>query len=67
MVSTDIKSLTLRVGEAKPKDVGRGIARIDPRDMERLDSQVGDVIQIEASEGRLPKSCRPIPKTGESP
>ena len=62
MVSTDIKSLTLRVGEAKPKDVGRGIARIDPRDMERLDSQVGDVIQIEGKRRTVAKVMPAYPE-----
>ena len=55
MVSTDIKSLTLRVGEAKPKDVGRGIARIDPQDLERLGADVGAVIQIEGKRRTVAK------------
>ncbi len=41
------KKIVLRVSEAQPKDVGRGIARIDPHDMEMLDVQVGDILQIE--------------------
>ncbi|MCG2676374.1 AAA family ATPase, partial [bacterium] len=41
------KKLTLKVAEARPRDVGRGIARIDPKDFERLACGVGDVIQIE--------------------
>ena len=55
MVSTDIKSLTLRVSEAKPKDVGRGIARIDPQDLERLGADVGAVIQIEGKRRTVAK------------
>ncbi len=39
--------LTLRVAEAKPRDVGRGIARIDPQDMEKIGAEVGDIIQVE--------------------
>jgi transitional endoplasmic reticulum ATPase len=38
--------LTLRVAEAKPRDVGRGIARIDPQDMEKIGAEVGDIIQV---------------------
>jgi transitional endoplasmic reticulum ATPase len=34
------------VGEAKLKDVGRGIARLDPQDLAKLDAEVGDVLQI---------------------
>jgi transitional endoplasmic reticulum ATPase len=39
-------SLSLKVQEALPKDVGRVIARIDPEDMKRICVEVGDVIQI---------------------
>ena len=42
-----IKTLTLKVAEARPRDVGRGIARMDPKDLEKLDCEVGDVVQIE--------------------
>ncbi len=38
--------LTLRVAEASQRDFGRGIARIDPEDMNKMDVQTGDVIQI---------------------
>jgi len=37
----------LKVAEAKSKDVGRGIARVDPAVMEVLGITAGDVIQIE--------------------
>jgi transitional endoplasmic reticulum ATPase len=37
---------TLRVSEAVTKDVGRGIARIDPRDMARIGAEVGDIVEI---------------------
>ncbi|RJS85294.1 AAA family ATPase [Candidatus Bathyarchaeota archaeon] len=36
----------LRVGDAKQRDVARGIARIDQRAMERLQVSAGDVIEI---------------------
>ncbi|MDI6889655.1 MAG: CDC48 family AAA ATPase [Thermodesulfovibrionales bacterium] len=38
--------MTLKVKEALPKDVGRGIARIDPKDMARIGAEVGDIIRI---------------------
>jgi len=38
--------LTLRVAEALLRDFGRGIARIDPQNMNRMGVQTGDVIQI---------------------
>ncbi|HUT75804.1 MAG TPA: CDC48 family AAA ATPase [Armatimonadota bacterium] len=40
------RAISLRVAEALSKDVGRGIARVDPADMEKLGVQVGDVILI---------------------
>ena len=46
MAKVGIKRLTLRVSEALAKDVGRGIARIDPKDMAEMDAEVGDIIQI---------------------
>ena len=46
MEKVETKRLTLRVSEALAKDVGRGIARIDPKDMAELGAEVGDIIQI---------------------
>ncbi len=39
-------TVSLRVVEALGKDVGRGIARLDPQELERLDAQVGDILAI---------------------
>jgi len=36
----------LRVGDARQRDVGRGIARIDQKTMQRLGISAGDVIEI---------------------
>jgi transitional endoplasmic reticulum ATPase len=38
--------LKLKVAEALAKDVGRGLARLDPADMERQSLAVGDFIEI---------------------
>jgi len=38
--------LSLKVAEAMNKDVGRGIARIDPADMQALEAEIGDVVEI---------------------
>ncbi len=38
--------MTLRAAEALPKDVGRGVIRLDPKDMSVLEIQVGDMIQV---------------------
>lgn len=49
------QTLTLRVSEALAKDVGRGIARIDPKDIEKIDAQVGDIIEIEGKRKTVAK------------
>ncbi len=46
-VKGEPKTLTLRVAEAKTRDFGRGIARIDPQVVKDLALHTGDVIQIE--------------------
>jgi transitional endoplasmic reticulum ATPase len=40
------RDLFLRVAEALPKDVGRGLVRLDPQDLERLEADIGDVVEI---------------------
>ena len=42
----DIPSVTLRVQKAKKRDIGRNIIRIDPKTMEMLKIQTGDVIAV---------------------
>jgi transitional endoplasmic reticulum ATPase len=42
----DTPSVTLRVQKAKKRDIGRNIIRIDPKTMEKLNIQTGDVISI---------------------
>jgi transitional endoplasmic reticulum ATPase len=38
--------ITLRVAEGLGKDVGRGIARLDPKDMAQLGVSVGEIVRI---------------------
>lgn len=38
--------ISLRVAEALSKDVGRGLARIDPADIERLGVTIGDIVEV---------------------
>ncbi|MGD0243560.1 MAG: CDC48 family AAA ATPase [Streptosporangiaceae bacterium] len=42
---------TLRVAKAATKDAGRGMARLDPADMEHLGVSVGDVVVIKGQQG----------------
>jgi len=43
-------SATYRVAEALPKDVGRGLARLDPKDMAELGAEIGDVIDVTSTQ-----------------
>ncbi|MGZ3470973.1 MAG: CDC48 family AAA ATPase [Isosphaeraceae bacterium] len=42
----DSSPLKLKVTEAIPKDLGRGLARLDPADMARLGLEVGDIVEL---------------------
>lgn len=42
----DNHEITLKVVEAVKKDVGRGLARIDPADIEKLNATIGDIVEI---------------------
>jgi len=55
MPNVETKVLTLRVSEALAKDVGRGIARIDPKDMVEIGAEVGDIVQIAAKRQTVAK------------
>lgn len=61
-MTADAEPLNLRVTEAKAKDVGRGICRIDPRDMERLNAQIGDTVQIEGKRKTVAKVMPAYPE-----
>jgi transitional endoplasmic reticulum ATPase len=45
---SEIREVQLRAGDARQRDVGRGIARIDQRTMQKLGISAGDVIEIVA-------------------
>ncbi|MFQ5804481.1 MAG: CDC48 family AAA ATPase [Candidatus Methylomirabilales bacterium] len=48
-------TLQLRVFEARSKDVGRGVARVDPEDMAKLGVEVGDILQVEGKRKTVAK------------
>ena len=58
MESTATRELTLKVSESTGKDVGRGLARIDPADMSRLGAEIGDVVQVTGQKTTL---CKLLP------
>ncbi len=49
------KLITLKAAEAESRDVGRGIARLDPKDMEKIDASVGDMIELEGKKKTVAK------------
>ena len=57
------KSLGRRVAEAAPKDVGRGLARLDPQDLEQLGVGIGDTVEVS---GQRTTVARAMPTYAES-
>jgi transitional endoplasmic reticulum ATPase len=55
----DNTTLTLKVKEALPKDVGRAIARIDPEDMKSMGIEVGEIVLIEGKR-KTPAKAMPL-------
>jgi len=51
----EIKSITLKAAEAGRRDVGRGIARLDPKDMDKIEATVGDIIGLEGKKKTVAK------------
>ena len=48
---------SLRVVEALSRDVGKGLVRLDPKDMSALGLQVGDVLQITGKRSSVAKAA----------
>jgi transitional endoplasmic reticulum ATPase len=53
-----VEGLKLKVSEALSKDLGRGLARMDPEDMERLALAIGDIVEIT---GKRTTVCKVMP------
>ncbi|MCG8504181.1 MAG: hypothetical protein MI755_06210, partial [Sphingomonadales bacterium] len=54
-------ALELKVCEALQKDVGRGIARIDPEDMKRIGAKTGDLLEIAGARASVVKLMATFP------
>jgi transitional endoplasmic reticulum ATPase len=54
----EVPVLKLKVSEALSRDVGRGIARIGPEDLERLQLVSGDLIEVTGKRGTV---CKAMP------
>ena len=55
---TEVPVLKLKIAEALSKDVGRGIARMGPEDLEKLQLAVGDLVEIV---GKRATVCKAMP------
>src|SRR3990167_3288881 len=57
-MKTDGEALKLRVTEALSKDVGRALARIDPQNLERLEVEIGEIVEVI---GKRRTVCKAMP------
>src|ERR1035438_6211348 len=55
---TEIPVLKLKVSEALSRDVGRGIARLGPEDLETLQVLSGDLVEVSGKRGTV---CKVMP------
>ncbi len=55
---TEIPALKLKVTEALSRDVGRGIARLGPEDLEKLQVAIGDLVEVAGKRGTV---CKVMP------
>ena len=51
-----MSSMNLRVAEALPRDAGRGMVRLDPKDMAELQAEVGDILEVEGKRVSVAKA-----------
>ena len=54
--SVPIPTITLHVAEAQAKDAGRGIARLDPADLDRLGVHIGDILSVSGQKTTVVKA-----------
>jgi transitional endoplasmic reticulum ATPase len=52
------KSLVLRVIDARPEDIGRGVAKLAPEDLETLGLAIGDMISLMGKRRTVAKAMR---------
>lgn len=57
-----MSEIRLKVAEAQSRDVGRGIVRMDPQDMERLGISVGEIVEIEGKRKAAAKTMPAYPE-----
>jgi transitional endoplasmic reticulum ATPase len=60
-MKTSEETLMLQVAEAQAKDVGRAIARIDPKDMAKLGLEIGEIVELEGKRKTIAKVMPSFP------
>ena len=60
---TEIPVLKLKVSESLSRDVGRGIARLGPEDLETLQVVSGDLVEVSGKRGTV---CKVMPASTAS-
>ena len=58
----DERRLVLKVAEARPQDVGRGIARLDPQDMGEIGVEPGDILRLKGKKETVAKVMPAFPE-----
>jgi transitional endoplasmic reticulum ATPase len=53
--SADSRTIVLKVSESSSKDAGKGLARMDPKDMEGIGASVGEIIEIHGKKTTVAK------------
>jgi transitional endoplasmic reticulum ATPase len=56
MATAEATAMKLKVTEGLPKDLGRGLARLDPADLARLGVQVGDIVTVSGKRATVVKA-----------
>ena len=51
-----VAAVSLKIAEAESKDVGRGLARLDPQDLERMGAHVGDILEVQGKKTTVVKA-----------
>ena len=55
--------LELKVIEGLAEDVGKGLARLDPEDMKRINGVLGDLIEIEGERRTVARITGSFPES----
>ncbi len=58
MAKSDKPGIKLKVSEALGKDIGRAFARMGPEDLEKLNANVGDIVEVS---GKRKTVCKAMP------